>query len=89
MKSCELDPIPMHIVKDNLDIFLPVLTKLVNLSLIEGVYCDEWKAAILKPLLKKLGIDLIVKNDPPVNNVPFLSKLVGSAAIQQLNHHCK
>ena len=36
-KSHELDPIPMHILKDNLDSFLPVLTKLVNLSLTEGV----------------------------------------------------
>ena len=25
MKSCELDPIPMHILKDNLDSFLPCL----------------------------------------------------------------
>ena len=52
MKSCESDPILMHILKDNLDSFLPVLKKLVNLSLTEGVYCDEWKVAILKSLLK-------------------------------------
>ena len=52
MKSCESDPIQTHILKDNLDSFLPVLTKLVNLSLTEEVYCDEWKVAILK-LLKK------------------------------------
>ena len=61
-KSCESDPIPTHILKENVDGSLPVLTKLVNLSLIEGVYCDEWKVAILKSLLKKLGLDLIVKN---------------------------
>ena len=29
MKSCELDPVPMDILKDNVDSFLPVLTKLV------------------------------------------------------------
>ena len=55
MKSCESDPIPMYILKDNLDSFLPALTKLVNLSLTEGVYCEEWKAAILKQLLKITG----------------------------------
>ena len=53
MKSCELDPIPPHILKGNLDSFLLVLTKLVNVSLMEGVYCDEWKVAIPKPLLIK------------------------------------
>ena len=53
----------MHILKDNLDSFLSVPIKLVNLSLTEGVYYDEWKVAILKLLLKKkLGLDLIVKN---------------------------
>ena len=53
MKSCESDLIPTHFLKDSLDSFLPVLTKLVNLSLTEGVYCDEWKVVILKLLLKK------------------------------------
>ena len=68
---------------------MPVLTKLVNLSLTEGIYSDEWKVAILKPLLNKLGLDLIVKNYQPISNLPFLSKLVESAAMLRLNHHCK
>ena len=55
MKSCESDPIPMYILEDNLECFLLVLTKLGNLSLTEGVYCDKWKVEILKPLLKKTG----------------------------------
>ena len=30
-----------------------------------------------------------MKNSWPVSNLPFLSKLVESAAMLQLNHHCK
>ena len=57
-ESCESDPIPMHILKDDLDSFLPMLSKFINLSLNKGVYCDEWKVTILELLLKKLGLDL-------------------------------
>ena len=33
MKSCELDYLPTYILKDHIDTFIPVLTKIVNLSL--------------------------------------------------------
>ena len=32
-KTCELDPIPTSIIKENLDKFLPTITALVNISL--------------------------------------------------------
>ena len=34
------------------------------------------KAATVKPLIKKLGLELINKNYRPVSNLCFLSKLV-------------
>ena len=37
-KSCLLDPVPTLLLKDCVDILLPSITKLVNLSLIEGVF---------------------------------------------------
>ena len=50
-KSCELDSVTTYILKDNIDKFILVLTKLVNLSLTTGVLVDDWKVAILRLLL--------------------------------------
>ena len=38
VKSCLLDPVPTFLLKDCVDILLPSITKLVNLSLFEGVF---------------------------------------------------
>ena len=75
-KSSELDPLPTHIIKSNLDTFLPAITKIVNLSLNTGSFDITWKHAIVKPLLKKKGLELIHKNYRPVSNLQFLSKIV-------------
>ena len=61
-KHCELDIIPTSTLKQILDACLSVITQIVNLSLTMGEFCEEWKAAIVKPLLKKPGLDLINKN---------------------------
>ena len=52
-KTCSLDPCPTHIVKQCIDILLPSLTKLVNLSLKNGIFPNLFKQAIVTPLLKK------------------------------------
>ena len=52
-KSCELDPIPTTIFKVMLPKILPLITKIVNESLGDGVFCREWKTAVVRPLLKK------------------------------------
>ena len=43
--------------------------------------------AIIKPLLKKLGLDLITKNYRPISNLPFMSKLVEKCMLTQFNKH--
>jgi hypothetical protein len=35
-KSCELDPLPTHLLKQCLDTLAPVITRLVNMSLVES-----------------------------------------------------
>ena len=61
-KSCELDPIPTTLLKEVLHNVLPTITKIENLSLCQGEFCSAWNAAMVHPLLKKLGLDLINKN---------------------------
>ena len=61
-KSCKLDVLPTKVLKEIIKPLLPTFTKIINLSLTEGLFVEEWKIAIICPLLKKLGLDLISKN---------------------------
>ncbi len=85
--SCSLDPIPTPLLKECVDILLPLLTKMINTSLETGIFPDEWKLALVVPLIKKLGLELLLNHFRPVSNLPFVSKLVERAVIQQENPH--
>ena len=61
-KSCELDPIPTEILKEALPSIGPLFTSVVNESLQTGVFPQDLKEALVKPLLKKANLELIVKN---------------------------
>ena len=52
-KSCDLDPIPAQLLTGCLDVLMPVITKMVNLSLATACVPNNLKEAVLKPLLKK------------------------------------
>ena len=52
-KCCDSDVIPTSLLKEALESLVPTLTKLVSLSLEEGVFTEEWKMALVKPFLKK------------------------------------
>ena len=39
-----------------------MLAQIANISLQYGVFADLWKMAIIRPLLKKAGLDLIASN---------------------------
>ncbi len=85
--SCDLDPIPTPLLKECIDVILPLLTKMINLSLQTGIFPMEWKLALVIPLIKKFGLELLLPNYRPVSNLPFVSKLVEKAAISQENPH--
>ena len=87
-KSCKLDVLPTKVLKEIIKPLLPLLTKIINLLLTEELFVKEWKVAIIHPLLKKLGLDLISKNYRPVSNLPFLSKVVEKCTLKQFIKHC-
>ena len=87
-KSCELDAIPMKLLKDCLDHILPTITNLVNISLWDGIFASGWKTSIIRPLLKKNNLDLILSSYCPVSNLPFLSKFLEECAMDRVNYHC-
>ena len=49
---CDLDPIPTSLLKHCLPTLLPTITNIVNLSLISGVFPQQFKLCSVIPLLK-------------------------------------
>ena len=88
-KSCELDPIPTHILKQVLPTLIHLIIHIVNASLTSACFCEEWKTSVVKPLLKKKGLDPQEKNYHPVSNLSFFSKLVEHATLMQFDKHCR
>ena len=78
---------PTLLVVNCIDSLLPVITKIITSSLSTGSFSDEWKCAIVNPLLKKVGQDLIIKNYRPVSNLQYISKLTERAIYEQVHRH--
>ena len=66
-KSSKLDVIPTDKLKVIQDVCINSITKIVNMSLPNGEFCNQWKTAIIRPLIKKLGLELKSKNYRPVS----------------------
>ena len=57
IKSCSLDPLPASIMAKCCQALLPMLTRIINLSLATGEMPEDLKCAMLRPLLKKPTAD--------------------------------
>ena len=51
------------------------------------VFITKWKCALVNPLLKKSGLDLVFKNCRPVSNLQYVSKLIERAVFNQVRDH--
>ena len=85
-KCCELDPMPTQLLKQNIEIVLPTITRMINISLLEGKFTTNLKEALLRPLLKKMGLETILSNYHPVSNLAYISKLTEMAACDKIVH---
>ena len=85
--SCESDPIRAQLLKATLSKTLPIIGKIMNTSLEEGMFASDWKTAIVRPLLKKIGLELIHSNYRPVFNLPFHSKCLEQCSLTQFNDY--
>ena len=61
-KSCKLDFLPTSLLKKALPYVINTIPNIMNVSLEQGVFPDSWKTAIIRLLLKKLGLELITSN---------------------------
>ena len=89
--SCSSDPMPTKLVKTTLlEQLLPIICKIINLSISSGTFPDIYKKALVKPLLKKITLDAdCLKNFRPISNLPFLSKLIEKVIADQFISHLK
>ena len=87
-KSCVSDPLPTSILKECLQVLLPAITNIVNLSLSSSTVPQQFKDAVVTPILKKASLNPeILKNYRPVSNLPYISKIVEKAASLQISSH--
>ena len=74
MEPCPFDPAPSSVVLQVLDVLLPVITCMINVSFESGLFAEEWRQALVLPTSKKCGPDIAYKNFRPVSNLPYVSK---------------
>ena len=87
-KTWELDPIPTTLLKIIIPIVLSIITSIINQSLQSGSFLRNWKTAIVRPLIKKHGMNLVRSSYRPVSNLSYISELLEKAMLDQINQHC-
>ena len=88
-KSCNLDTIPTNLLKE----LLPILhwnnnTHSQCITNKENLCQQLQDSNSAPPVVKKHGLDLLMKNYRPVFNLCILSKLVKHCMFKQLINHC-
>ena len=79
---------PTSLVVGCLDVLLPVISQIINLSLSCRHFSEKWKEALVTPILKKPGLDPTQLNNlRPVSNLDFISKLTERAVFDQIHSH--
>ena len=61
-KSCELDPMPTTLLKVHRNVIAPHIKDIVNTSVVSERFTRNIKQALLRPFLKKRGLDLTLNN---------------------------
>ena len=85
--TCQIDPCNTKFLLKFTDTKLDILTKIVNLSITQGIFVPEWKLATVQPLIKSTKLDTSLQNYRPISNLTSISKLMEKIILQQLNTH--
>ena len=90
LKTCILDPLPASIMKDCMDVLLPVLTKMINVSIETANVPVQLKEAMIRPKLKKESLDHeVYSNFRPISNLKFISNMIEKAISYQLTNYLR
>ena len=67
---------------------MPLITAIINNSLATSVVPACFKRAVVRPLLKRPGLDKeVLNNYRPVSNLPYVSKLLEKVVEYRLKDH--
>ena len=61
VKRCELDPLPAQLFRKFAKELTPIITHVINISIKSETFPLEWKYSVVKPLLKKQGLEQVEK----------------------------
>ena len=86
-KSCKLDSMPTTLLKVHRNVIAPHIKDIVNTSVVSGRFTRNIKQALLRPLLKKKGLDLTLNNYRPVSNLAYISKIIERVVCDQLTSY--
>jgi hypothetical protein len=87
-KSCTLDPVPTWLMKACKDLLVPMVTKIINASLMSSIVPETMKLGIITPLIKKPDLDPeILKNYRPVSNLSFVSKILEKIVARRIKDY--
>ena len=77
----------MAVVKDALPAILPILTEIINSSLLTSVFPSPWKESEIVPILKDGGDPEVANGNRPVSLLPALSKICERVALNQFTEY--
>ena len=83
--SSPIDPLPLSLFHKLAFILTPFILNIINISLHSGIVPSSLKHAIIKPILKKPGLDIeCLSNYRPISQLPFISKILERIVSKQL-----
>ena len=86
--TCNLDPIPTHLLKKCLHELTPIITFVINESFNSGCFPEKFKLANIVPILKGLKCDSdVLNNYRPIANLRFFAKTLERMAALQLQRY--
>ena len=86
-KSCKLDSMLTRLLKSMVEVVTPVIACIIKVSLLSGEFSKNLKDALLKPLIKKMELELFFKSFCLISNLSYVSKLVERFVADQLVDH--
>ena len=73
-KATPIGDKPTNMLKQRIDIHLPIMTQIINMSIDNNCYHDDLKLAEISPIFKK-KYDLDKENYRPVNVLSYVLKV--------------
>ena len=87
-KTYGLDHFPIRLLKRCIDQLIHPIITIINMLMQDGVVPDEFKQALVNPLIKKRNLGKNeLKNCRPSSNLSLLSKVLEKVVANRLHDH--